>query len=132
MIDVTIVGITKNWTIVQYVDDQGYVQRRYIPKELLPVTVKGPATLSRRLLLLGMDYSNVDLTVALGEQLPSIAVRDLQDALRHEGLWTAQDYKSNPGAIEGVIKRMLGRLCVNVVVNAAYGTQVQIVSKEDQ
>ncbi len=120
MVDVTVVDVTANWVVVEFQSENSYVQRRYVPRELFDVTVRGPATVSRGLLDISMEYSNVDLTVVLGDRLPTIRVLDLQDAMRREGLWTVEDYKKNPRAIEGAIKRMIG-VDVNTVINAAHG-----------
>src|SRR3990167_2883557 len=97
--NVTIIEILPDRSTIEYVDNDGYVQRRVIPQGLFTLTRKGPVNLPDEVIWLGMEYSNVDLTSVLGEELPAIRVRDLEDQLRRAGLWTQQDYQRKPGIV---------------------------------
>ena len=116
--NVTIIEILPDRSTIEYVDNDGYVQRRVIPQGLFTLTRKGPVNLPDEVIWLGMEYSNVDLTSVLGEELPAIRVRDLEDQLRRAGLWTQQDYQRKPGIVNGVWQRNRG-VDTTIILNAA-------------
>ena len=118
MVEVHVIEILPGHSLVEYEDDAGYVQRRLIPQGLCRIVARGPATLSAEILSLGMEYSNVDLVQVLGEELPSIRVRDLEDHLRRAGLWTQQDYQEKTSIVNGVWQKLRG-VDVTTIVNAA-------------
>lgn len=122
MVQVLIIDITEYTVLVQYEDASNRLQRCYIHRELLPVSLKGrPANVPEEYLRMGIPASNVDLTLTLGETLPAIQVRDLQDALRRAGLWTREDYQTKPKIVQGVLTRLLGA-DVTSILNAAAKT----------
>ncbi|MHA2136334.1 MAG: hypothetical protein ACW99J_20945, partial [Candidatus Thorarchaeota archaeon] len=116
---VKVIDVYPNESIVEYEDADKYIQRRVIPQGLYKIVSRGPATISDNIVNMGIEYSNVDLTQILGEMLPPIRVRDLEDKLRRAGLWTQQDYKENAGAVSGVWQRMRG-MDVSTIINAAF------------
>lgn len=117
---VNIVNITKHGVLVEFRDSEGTPQRLVISQELLPVNMKGPMTVDESILDKGVDYSNVDLVAALGEELPSISVHDLERALREQGLWTREDYRNNPNLVSAVVGKLRG-LDTATIINAAMG-----------
>jgi hypothetical protein len=116
---ITVIDVYPNESIVEYEDADGCIQRRVIPQGLYNIVSRGPADLPDNIVNMGIEYSNVDLTQVLGEMLPPIRVRVLEDQLRRAGLWTQQDYKENAGAVSGVWQRMRG-MDVSTIINAAF------------
>lgn len=117
--DITVIVVESKYTVVEFSDGHGHIQRRKIPHSLHPLYIRGPATLDDDIVYMGLEYSNVDLVSTLGSELPAILVSDLEDALRRAGLWTQQDYRSNPGIIAGVLQK-LRKADVTSVLNAAH------------
>lgn len=115
---VTVVEVLPDHSIIEYEDADGYIQRRIIHQGLMRIIKKGPANLPDDVLSLGMEYSNVDLVQALGEELPPIRVQELQDRLRRAGLWTQKDYEANLSAVNGVWQRLRG-VDATLISNAA-------------
>ena len=89
--DITLIEFTDEWVVAEYEED-GLVQRRWIPRTLVHTATKGPARVPRAVVNAGLDYSDVDLVEALGPELPAIDTAVLQDRMRREGLWTKGDY----------------------------------------
>lgn len=116
---VDVISIQDYTVLVQYEDASNRLQRCYLHRELLPTTIKGqPATVPDEFIQLGIPASDVDLVAALGETLPVIQVRDLQDQLRRAGLWVREDYQTNPKIVQGVLARML-KIDASTILNAA-------------
>lgn len=119
MISVTVIGIQEYTVLVQYEDASKHLQRIYLHRELLPTSLTGrPALVHEEYIKLGISASDVDLVATLGETLPTIQVRDLQDQLRRKGLWTREDYQKRPEVVQGVLVRMYGA-DVTSILNAA-------------
>jgi len=121
LIDVLIINVLKEWVLVEYDDDNGHVQRKLIPWSVFPHSKKGSGRIQARLLSMGIEYSNVDLPSRLGDELPTIRVCDLQDALRREGLWSQEDYRSNPQKVSGVLQRLRGADTASIIKAASLG-----------
>jgi hypothetical protein len=115
--EIKIIAITAEWVTVEYEED-GYLERKLVPWRAFPVSVKGAARISAEVLAMGMDYSNVYLEDRLGDELPPIRVRDLQDALRRAGLWQREDYRDNPRIVAGIVQRLRGTDAARII-NAA-------------
>lgn len=118
-IKATVVDITEFTVLIEFEDASKHLQRYHIHRELLPVSLKHqPVTVPEEFVTLGIPASNVDLVMSLGETLPTIQVRNLQDQLRRAGLWTREDYQNNPKIVQTVLAKML-RIEASVVLNAA-------------
>ena len=117
--NVTVIDVYPGHSLVEYEDADGFLQRRSIPQELRHITTRGPASMPDEIVAMGLEHSNVDLVAALGDELPPIRVRDLEDKLRRAGLWTQQDYQEKSNAISGVWQRLRG-VDVTTIMNAAF------------
>lgn len=116
---VEVVSFLDDWILVEYEDEDG-LQRKFVPRALVEdIFKKGPALLSEDLLNYSMEYSNVDLVDALGEELPLISVRKLQDQFRRAGLWTRADYQNNLDKVAAIFRRNMPS--VSEIMNAATG-----------
>lgn len=116
---VQIIDITEYTVLIQYEDASNHLQRCFIPRELLPVSIKGrPAEVPEEFIAMSIPYSNVDLVSALGETVSTIQVRDLENQLRRAGLWTREDYQKNPKTVQNVLQRIIG-LDATTILNAA-------------
>lgn len=118
-ITVNVIDVYPDHSLIEFEDQYGFIQRRLIPQGLQQIVKRGPAILPDDVVALGLEYSNVDLIAVLGEELPPIRVRDLEDQLRRAGLWTQQDYKDKSNAISGVWQRIRG-MDVTTIANAAF------------
>ncbi len=123
--EATVVEVRPKWVLVEYekpmpdgTPGKIYLQRKLVPWELFPVAVKGPTRIRADVVARGIEYSNVDLVAVLGEELPAIKVRDLEDALRRDGLWVRDDYRRQTQIVAGTLQRLRG-LDVGSIVNAA-------------
>lgn len=116
--NVNVIEILPQYSVVEFTDELGFIQRRILPQGLHPLSTRGPATISEEVLWMGLEYSNVDLVSVLGEVLPAIRVRDLEDRLRRAGLWTQQDYQTHSDVVNGVWQKTRG-VDVTRIVNAA-------------
>lgn len=116
---VNVIEVLPKYSLVEYDDIEGYIQRRLIPQGLYRISRRGPAFIPDEVLMMSMDYSNVDLVSVLGEELTPIRVRDLQDALRRAGLWTQKDYNEKSNVVSGVWQRLRG-VDVTAILNAAF------------
>lgn len=114
-----IIDFQEYTALVEFEDPKG-LQRVYVPRDLVKTSLKGPISLSSETLKTGIPYSDVDLEVCLGTELPAIRVRDLEQELRKSGLWTRTDYQKNPKIVESVVAR-LRRLDTTIVLNCAQG-----------
>lgn len=121
---VNIVNITKHGVLVEFRDSEATPQRLVISQELLPVSIKGATNVDESILSMGVDYSNVDLVATLGEELPSISVYELERALREQGLWTREDYRTNPNLVSAVVGK-LRNLDTARIINAAMGIMME-------
>lgn len=119
--NVTVKLFKGNLAAVEYADQQGMLQRKWIPRQFLDTSKKGPATLSEDVLIYGIEYSTVHLTELLGEYVGLTSIATLQNELRKAGLWLREDYRQNPQLVDIVVRRMrLGReLDTTTVLNAA-------------
>jgi len=117
-ISVTLVDISDNWVVLQYEDEEGFIQCKSIPRKLCGIVMRGPATVLSDVLNIGVDYSDVDLPLALGDKLGVIRVRQLQDALRREGIWRKEDYRTKSKVVFGVWQKLLG-VDTATILNAA-------------
>lgn len=117
--NVTVIDVYPNHSLIEYEDENNYICRKILPQELRHVTTRGPASMPDEIVAMGLEYSNVDLVAALGDELPPIRVRDLEDKLRRAGLWTQQDYQEKSNAISGVWQRLRG-VDVTTIMNAAF------------
>lgn len=119
MIQAKVIDIAEFTTLIEYEDASKHLQRCYIHRELLPVSIKHqPATVPEEFVAMAIPASNVDLTTSLGDTLPIIQVRDLQDQLRRAGLWTREDYLNNPKIVQSVLAKLL-KLDTSLVIQAA-------------
>lgn len=116
--NVVVVEVLPDKSVVEFTDDDGYIQRRVIPQGLFAISRKGPVAIPDEVVMLGLEYSNVDLVSTLGEELPHVRVRDLEDRLRRAGLWTRQDYVDKPGVVSGVWQGVRGA-DTTTILNAA-------------
>lgn len=118
-----IIDVQEFVTIVEYITEESLLVRKVIPRVLLPdIHLKGPANLPNGILQQGMEYSNIDLELFLGKFVQTVRIRDLEQALRRAGLWTREDYRSNPEVVERTVKTMRGtvrELDTATVLNAA-------------
>jgi len=117
--NITVVDVFPSYTVVEYNDHDGLVQRRMVPQGLHGLHKRGPASVPDEVVAMSMEYSTVDLVAVLGNEFPAIRVRDLQDQLRRAGLWTQKDYLEHPDAISGVWQRMRGA-DTTLILNAAH------------
>lgn len=100
-----IVEIQDFFLVVQYTDKDGFVDRRYVPRQLYPlISRKGPVSLTKKVLTQSIPYSDVDLTVDLGDKFNKISIAKLQDAFRQAGLWLRDDYRMKPQVVEKVLR----------------------------
>ena len=123
--EATVIEVRPKWVLVEYekpmpdgTPGKTYLRRKLVPWELFPVSVKGPTRIRADVVARGIEYSNVDLTAVLGEELPAIKIRDLEDALRRDGFWLRDDYRRQTQVIAGTLQR-LRNVDVGAVVNAA-------------
>jgi len=119
-----VLDIFDYFILVEYMSEvDNMLNRRYIPRELADdIHKKGPANLSDDVIAAGIEYSNVLLEDTLGEQFETVRIRDLQAAMRLAGLWTREDYKSNPDTVNRVVREIRGtvkKLDLATVMNAA-------------
>lgn len=122
MIEVKIIDITQFTVLVEYEDASKRLQRVYLHRELVPTTIKGqPALVHNDYLKQAIPASTVELSLTLGDSLPTIQVRDLQDQLRRAGLWTREDYQKYPKVVHSVVSRIIG-IDTTTVLNAAART----------
>lgn len=120
IIEGTVIEITPEWLLVEYSQDD-QLQRKYVPRALVDnVHTKGPVSFDEYLLQMGIEYSNVDLVAALGDQLPPISVRELQNALRQAGVWTRADYQAQSGIrkVSHLLQQLRG-YDASLILNAA-------------
>jgi hypothetical protein len=116
-----VIAFHDEWILVEFTDEEG-LQRKFLPRAMVKhVNIKGPATFEASVLQYSLEYSDVDLTEALGEQLPPISVRELQSELRRRGLWTRADYQKHLGIVTAVITQLRG-YDVSLIMNAANRT----------
>lgn len=119
MTDVDVIHVLPSkWVLVQYDDEHGHLQRKYIPWSVFPVSLKGSHRIGTQMLDMGMEASDVDLVSRLGESFAVVSTRDLQDTLRREGLWSREDYRRNPQTVASVLRRLHG-MDVTTIINAA-------------
>jgi hypothetical protein len=126
-VEVKILDAKPRWTLIEYDDIDGMIQRKLLPECMTMRSehkIGGTAEISQELLSFGVDTGSIDLTVVLGNQVPSMAidallfmlaqaglwrgglgseydlpemdVLKLQDALRRVGIWSWQDYMGKP------------------------------------
>lgn len=117
--DVQVIEVQASYAVVEYEDHLGLIQRRMVPQGLMGLFTRGPATVPDEFIGVSMDYSNVDLVATLGDVIPAIQVRDLQDKLRRAGLWTQKDYLERSEAVNGVWQRVRG-VDATRILNAAH------------
>lgn len=120
--EITIIKFKQNMAITEYTDQQGMLQRKYIPRQFLNTSKRGPATLSEDALNFGIEYSTVHLVEALGTHVGTTPIATLQNELRKAGLWLREDYQMNPQLVDVVVRRVRkGReLDTTAVLNAAF------------
>jgi hypothetical protein len=109
--------------LVEFEDDNGYIQRKYISRELLPSSKKEPTLIGITFLNTGIEYSDVDLVAALGDNIENIQTIQLQDALRRAGVWRRMDYENKPKIVSKVVRevRHPSKLPdVTTILNAAH------------
>jgi hypothetical protein len=105
---VKVIEVQTSYAVVEYEDHLGLIQRRMVPQGLMSLFTRGPATVPDEFIGASMDYSNVDLVATLGDVIPAIQVRGLQDQLRRAGLWTQKDYLDKADVVNGVWQRLRG------------------------
>lgn len=115
---VSLVDISDKWVVLQYEDDEGFIQRKSIPRKVCNIVTREPATISDDVLNIGVEYSDVDLPLNLGDMLGVIRVRQLQDELRRAGIWRKEDYRTKPKVVFGVWQKLLG-VDVTTILNAS-------------
>ena len=132
---VKILDTQPRWTLVEYNDSDGMIQRKLLPECMIGKCRNGSnIDVSQELLGYGVDVGSIDLTVVLGNQIPSLTidalllmlaqaglwrggigsdnalpemdVLRLQDALRRAGLWSWQDYMERPEDILSALEAL--------------------------
>lgn len=116
---VQVVEVQKQWIIVEYTDNYNFVQRKYIPKSLMDVSIKGSYNVSDRLLNYGVEYSDVDLVKNIGKEYNNIDVEKLQDSFRRRGFWKKEDYVLYSTKINGILYSYSGVMKLNTLFNAS-------------
>lgn len=116
---VQVIEVQTSYVVVEYEDRDGMLQRRTVPQGLVNLYRRGPASIADEIMTVSMDYATVDLVTALGDIIPAIQVRHLQDQLRRAGLWTRTDYQDNVQVVNGVWQRLRG-VDVTRILNAAH------------
>jgi len=112
---VNVIEFRTAWIVIQYDDQDGFIQRRWVPRCLITTTSKGEVNLPQQVISAGMEYSNVDLPGVLGQ---SLRIQQLQDRLRREGLWMADDYRRGNKVVADHVQRLQG-LNTTAVLNVA-------------
>jgi hypothetical protein len=104
-----VIDILDHVVIVEYLDSEERLQRRYVNREVLPLEVKNiEIEIDGRHLSHAIDYSDVDLVEYFGEFYLNHPVNDLQEALKKQGLWTRSEYLKYPHKIAYVLRSFPG------------------------
>lgn len=115
---VKIVDIFEFYVLIEY-EDNKLIQKKLIPREYYADSVKNiTVEFSRSVISKGMEFSDVDLEVVLGEEYMGIQVAKIQDSLRRAGLWKREDYRRKPKTV-GTVCRQFPGLDATTVLNAA-------------
>lgn len=102
-----IVQRTKNY-VIEYTL-HGEIHRKIFPRAILPGAIFKAGdivNIDKNKLHYGIEYSDVALIDSVGEELPAINVRVLEQELRKAGVWTRSDYLQNSEIIAGVVAKM--------------------------
>jgi hypothetical protein len=128
MIVTVIEVIDANFSLIEYELD-GKLHRKLIPQAVLSVDVQRvPVNVPDYIPNYGIEYSDVDLEAALGEEKGNVRISDLEQALRRAGIWTQEDYRAKAKEVDRIVKSMRGqdyRLDTTTVLNAAMRPLVQ-------
>lgn len=116
---VQVIEVQTSFVVVEYEDREGLIQRRMVPQGLVSLYRRGPASIADEIVAVSMDYATVDLVATLGDVIPAIQVRNLQDQLRRAGMWTQKDYLERAEVVNGVWQRLRGT-DVSRILNAAH------------
>lgn len=101
MIKVKLIAAQGAAAIVEY-QKSGKIERAIVPN----AEVRN-GYISKRNLERGIPYGGVELADYLPKEL-TIKTDDLQALLRQRGLWTYEDYYSNPQVILGALQKLYG------------------------
>lgn len=116
--NVKVVDIFDHVLLVEYRDSEGFLQRRYLSREDLPIENKGSwIEVDGRHVAQSVDYSDVDLVGFLGSNYMNHPVKDIQEAMKQYGLWTRAEYLQYPGKIAHVLRKFPG-IDVQTIQNA--------------
>lgn len=107
--EVKVVDILDSVVLVEYEDSEGYLQRKYISRDIIPVYMKNVTfEIDGRSLQSGIEYEDVDLVESLGETYLDHPVKDIQEAMKRYGLWTRSEYLKHPEKIVFVLRQFPG------------------------
>ena len=94
------------WVAVEYDDNRGFVQRKFIPRELVSTTLKGPTFFDEVLLNMGMEISNAHVVAILEDlSIDSVYAMTVQEDFRRADFWTVKDYEANPMGVLQILKK---------------------------
>lgn len=103
---VNVVGIYEYTALIEYVDNDGFINRKYISRGLLSSSRKEPTLIDDVWIDTGIEYSDVDLVAILGNMIENIQTRQLENALRKAGIWLRVDYANNPEIVSKIVRIM--------------------------
>lgn len=110
------------YAVIEF-EQNGFIQRRYIPRALLSTGArKGPTIIPAGWIkVFGMEYSNVDLPYVLGNKgYDTVQLSKLQDNLRRAGLWHSEDYLKHPNLVTNTLRgARIDNIDPTIVLNAA-------------
>ncbi len=104
-----IVERTKNYVIEYTI--HGEIHRKIFPRAIFPGAIfkaGDVVDIDKNRVQYGIEYSDVDLVESIGEELPAISVRVLEQELKQVGVWTRRDYLQNPEKVAGVLAKLRG------------------------
>lgn len=107
--------------LIEYRSDRG-LERCFLPEDEVAGISTGEAKVSKSKLEKGAPYGvDLELTMTSLTFDPSA----LMYALRERGIWTMEDYKANPKAIQGALRWLFGA-DVNRVIEAAENSMKEV------
>lgn len=116
-----VVNIEDYLVLVEY-QDRGNLERKYISREIYQAPIKHVIIdLTKKQLNRGIEFSDVSLEDNLGDTYMGIRIREVEQAMRHAGLWKRTDYQTKPDIVSKVLNRTKykGKLDTNTIINSA-------------
>lgn len=103
MVAVQVIGSREKASLVKYLDGETLCQV-YVPTNKVTVgkdKVEVEKSVLKRGMPYGLPWENVELPEITGEQLA--------DELHKYGIWTAEEYRSNPNGVRAAIQQLYGK-----------------------